>query len=94
MFIFLCRLKINHIMELHIVCLFFYTGDPTCEHHSCAETVLGVGPCGPFSPRSLHCPPDRHAHTCLTREICRKGVVTYICPKNQCVLLSRNGLLL
>ncbi len=60
---------------------------------SCAETVLGVGPCGPFSPRSLHCPPDRHTHTCLTREICRKGVVNSICPRNLCMLLSRNGLL-
>jgi hypothetical protein len=60
---------------------------------SCAETVLEVGPCGPFSPRSLHCPPDRQTHTCLTREICRKGVINSICPRNLCVLLSRNGLL-
>jgi hypothetical protein len=39
MFIFLCRLKINHMMGLRIVCLFFYTGDPTCEHHSLIAIV-------------------------------------------------------
>jgi hypothetical protein len=78
------------------MCLY---GKISCLHRilfreeSCAETVLGVGPCGPFSPRSLHCPPDRHTHICLTREICRKGVVNSICPRTLCVLLSRNGLL-
>ncbi len=49
---------------------------------SCTETVLGVGHSGPSSPRSLHCPPDRHTHTCLARDICRIGVNDYLCPRN------------